>query len=66
MFKPRVGQDGFGLGSHEESKQVSRQRTSMSRVSGREEEDLRGSQCAERRDGVGGCFEKPSIVETGS
>ena len=50
VFKPRVGQDGFGLGSQGESKPVSRQRTSVSRVSGWEEEDLKGSQCAESRD----------------
>ena len=52
VLKQRAGQDGFGLGSQGESKQVSGQRPSMSRVSGREEQDLKGSQCAEWRLGA--------------
>ena len=50
MFKPRERQDEFGFGSKGESKQLSRQRNSMSRALRWEEEDLKGSQPAESRD----------------
>lgn len=51
-FKPRAGQDGFGLGSQGEREQVSGQRLSVSRVSGREEEDLK--EASVQRAEVGG------------